>query len=97
MLYEVITENLAAKFGISREDQDKLAATSQNRAEAAIKGGRFKDEIAPVVIPQRKGDPVVVDIDEFPRAGVTAESLAKLRPAFKPDGTVTAGNRNNFV
>ena len=92
----ITAENLAAKFGISREDQDKLAATSQNRAEAAIKGGRFKDEIAPVVIPQRKGDPVVVDTDEFPRAGVTAESLAKLRPAFKPDGTVTAGNASGI-
>jgi len=92
----ITAENLAAKFGISREDQDKLAAASQNRAVAAIKGGRFKDEIAPVVIPQRKGDPVVVDTDEFPRAGVTAESLAKLRPAFKPDGTVTAGNASGI-
>ncbi|MBN2875816.1 MAG: acetyl-CoA C-acetyltransferase [Spirochaetales bacterium] len=92
----ITAENLAAQFNISREDQDALATASQNRAEAAMKGGRFKDEIVPVVIPQRKGDPVVVDTDEFPRAGVTAEALAKLRPAFKPDGTVTAGNASGI-
>ncbi|GAB1455752.1 MAG: acetyl-CoA C-acetyltransferase [Spirochaetia bacterium] len=92
----ITAENLAAKFGISREDQDELAASSQNRAEAAMKSGRFKDEITPVSIPQRKGDPIVVDTDEFPKAGVTAASLAKLRPAFKPDGTVTAGNASGI-
>lgn len=89
-------ENLANKYGITREDQDEMAASSQNKAEAAMKSGRFKDEIAPVSIPQRKGDPIVVDTDEFPKAGVTAASLAKLRPAFKPDGTVTAGNASGI-
>jgi len=90
-------ENLAAKFGITRADQDALAAASQNKAVAAIEAGRFKAEIVPVTIPQKKGDPIVVDKDEFPRAGVTPESLAKLRPAFKPDGgTVTAGNASGI-
>ena len=92
----ITAENLAAKFGISREDQDALAAASQNKAIAAIKSGRFKDEIAPVSIAQKKGDPIVVDTDEFPRDGVTAASLGKLRPAFKPDGTVTAGNASGI-
>lgn len=92
----ITAENLAAKFGISREDQDALAASSQNKAIAAIKSGRFKDEIAPVSIAQKKGDPIVVDTDEFPRDGVTAASLGKLRPAFKPDGTVTAGNASGI-
>ncbi|MEA4960321.1 acetyl-CoA C-acetyltransferase [Lutispora sp.] len=88
-------ENLAEKYGITREQQDQFSATSQNRAEAAIKEGKFKDEIVPVIIPSKKGD-VVVDTDEFPRAGVTAGSLAKLRPAFKKDGTVTAGNASGI-
>ena len=92
----ITAENLAAKFGISREDQDALAAASQNKAIAAIKSGRFKDEIAPVSIAQKKGDPILVDTDEFPRDGVTAASLGKLRPAFKPDGTVTAGNASGI-
>jgi len=92
----ITAENLAAKFGISRDDQDALAASSQNKAIAAIKSGRFKDEIAPVSIAQKKGDPIVVDTDEFPRDGVTAASLGKLRPAFKPDGTVTAGNASGI-
>ena len=92
----VTAENLAAKFGISRADQDALAASSQNKAVAAIEAGRFKDEIVPINIPQKKGDPIVVDKDEFPRAGVTAESLAKLKPAFKSDGTVTAGNASGI-
>lgn len=92
----VTAENLATKYGISREDQDELAASSQNKAEAAMKSGRFKDEITPVSIPQRKGDPIIVDTDEYPKAGVTAASLAKLRPAFKPDGTVTAGNASGI-
>ena len=92
----ITAENLAAKFGISREDQDALAASSQNKAIAAIKSGRFKDEIAPVSIAQKKGDPILVDTDEFPRDGVTAASLGKLRPAFKPDGTVTAGNASGI-
>jgi acetyl-CoA C-acetyltransferase len=92
----ITAENLAAKYGISREAQDELAASSQNKAIAAIRSGRFKDEIAPVSIPQRKGDPIVVDTDEFPRDGVTAAALGKLRPAFKPDGTVTAGNASGI-
>ncbi|MDD2480557.1 MAG: acetyl-CoA C-acetyltransferase [Lutispora sp.] len=91
----VTAENLAEKYGITREQQDQFSATSQNRAEAAIKEGRFKEEIVPVVIPSKKGD-VIVDTDEFPRAGVTAEALGKLRPAFKKDGTVTAGNASGI-
>jgi len=89
-------ENLAAKFGITRTDQDALAAASQNKAVAAIEAGRFAAEIVPVRIPQKKGDAIVFERDEFPRAGVTAESLGKLKPAFKPDGTVTAGNASGI-
>lgn len=92
----VTAENLAEKYGITREEQDEFAARSQNRAEAAIKAGKFKDEIAPVMIPQKKGDPVTFDTDEFPRFGITAESLGKLKPAFKKDGTVTAGNASGI-
>ncbi|HUW70855.1 MAG TPA: acetyl-CoA C-acetyltransferase [bacterium] len=92
----ITAENLAAKYNLTRQAQDELAAASQNKAEAAMKSGRFKDEIVPVVIPQKKGDPTVVDTDEFPRAGVTAEALGKLRPAFKSDGTVTAGNSSGI-
>lgn len=88
-------ENLAQKYNVSREEQDIFSAASQNKAEAAIKEGKFKDEIVPVVIPSKKGD-VIVDTDEFPRAGVTAEALSKLRPAFKKDGTVTAGNASGI-
>jgi len=91
----VTAENLAEKYNITREEQDAFAASSQNKAEAAIKEGKFKEEIVPVVIPSKKGD-IVVDTDEFPRAGVTAEALAKLRPAFKKDGTVTAGNASGI-
>jgi acetyl-CoA C-acetyltransferase len=89
-------ENLAAKYGITREEQDKFAAESQNKAEKALKENRFADEIAPVMIPQRKGDPVAFAKDEYPKAGVTAEGLAKLRPAFKKDGTVTAANASGI-
>ena len=92
----ITAENVADKFGISRENQDQFAAESQLRAENAIKAGKFKDEIVPVVIPQRKGDPFVFDTDEFPRYGTTADKLAKLRPAFKKDGTVTAGNASGI-
>jgi acetyl-CoA C-acetyltransferase len=92
----VTAENLATKFGISRADQDAFATASQNKAEAAMNAGRFKAEIVPISIPQKKGDPIVVDRDEFPRAGVTVESLAKLKPAFKPDGTVTAANASGI-
>jgi len=91
----ITAENLAEKYNITREEQDQFACTSQNRAEAAIKEGKFKEEIAPVVIQTKKGD-VVVDTDEFPRPGVTIEALAKLRPAFKKDGTVTAGNASGI-
>jgi len=89
-------ENIATKWQLTREEQDEFAAASQNKAEAAQKSGRFADEIVPVVIPQRKGDPKVVDTDEFPRHGATAEGLGKLRPAFKKDGTVTAGNASGI-
>ncbi|OPJ63421.1 acetyl-CoA C-acetyltransferase [Clostridium oryzae] len=93
----ITAENVAEKWGITREMQDEFSAQSQNRAEAAIKSGRFKDEIIPVVIPQRKGDPKVFDTDEFPRFGTTKEILAKLKPAFKKDGgTVTAGNASGI-
>ncbi|MEJ2716658.1 MAG: acetyl-CoA C-acetyltransferase [Deltaproteobacteria bacterium] len=89
-------ENVAEQYGISREEQDELGALSQQRAEQAIKSGRFKDEIVPVTIPQRKGDPKVFDTDEHPRMGTTSDALAKLRPAFKKDGTVTAGNASGI-
>ena len=92
----ITAENLAAEYNITREEQDEFAATSQNKTENAIKAGRFDDEIVPVEIPQRKGDPIVFDRDEFPRSGVTAESLGKLRPAFKKDGTVTAANASGL-
>jgi acetyl-CoA C-acetyltransferase len=91
----ITAENLAAEHAISRAEQDEFSARSQARADAAIKAGRFKDEIVPVVIPQRKGDPISFAQDEFPRLS-TAEQLAKLKPAFKPDGTVTAGNASGI-
>jgi acetyl-CoA C-acetyltransferase len=89
-------ENVAAQYGITREEQDRFALASQNKAEAAIKSGRFKDEIVPISIPQRKGPPVVFEQDEHPHFGTTMEALAKLKPAFKPDGTVTAGNASGI-
>ncbi|HHW99526.1 MAG TPA: acetyl-CoA C-acetyltransferase [Firmicutes bacterium] len=92
----ITAENLAEKYNITREEQDEFAAASQNKAEAALNSNRFAEEIVPVVIPQRRGDPIVFDRDEHPRAGVTVESLAKLRPAFKKDGTVTAGNASGI-
>ncbi len=92
----ITAENLAEKYGISREEQDKFSCWSQNKAEAAIKGGCFVEEIVPVEIPQRKGPPLVFAQDEFPRFGCTAEALAKLKPAFKADGTVTAGNASGI-
>lgn len=92
----ITAENIAEQWGLTREMQDEFAANSQMKAEAAIKAGKFKDEIVPVVIPQRKGDSIVFDTDEFPRFGTTAEKLAKLRPAFKKDGTVTAGNASGI-
>jgi acetyl-CoA C-acetyltransferase len=92
----ITAENVAEKFGISREMQDEYSAESQRRAGQAIESGAFKDEIVPVEIPQRKGDPVVFDTDEHPRPGTTAEALAGLRPAFRKDGTVTAGNASGI-
>jgi acetyl-CoA C-acetyltransferase len=89
-------ENVAREFGISREDQDKFAALSQNKAEAAQKSGRFNDEIVPVSIPQRKGDPLLFNTDEFVRHGVTAEALSSLKPAFSKEGTVTAANASGI-
>jgi len=92
----ITAENLSDKYEISREAQDAFAAASQQKAAAAIAAGRFVDEITPILIPQRKGDPVPFATDEQPRAGTTAESLAKLKPAFKKDGTVTAGNASSL-
>jgi acetyl-CoA C-acetyltransferase len=92
----VTAEEIASRYGVSRADQDAFAAESQSRAVAAIAAGRFKDEIVPVSIPQRKGDPIVVDTDEYPRAGTTAEKLGQLKPAFKKDGSVTAGNASGI-
>ena len=89
-------ENIAVNYDISREVQDAFAASSQQKTEAAQKAGVFAEEIVPVEIPQRRGDPVVFDTDEFPRAGTTAEGLGKLRPAFKKEGTVTAGNASGL-
>jgi len=88
-------ENVAQKWQITRDEQDKFAVASQNKAEAAQKMGRFKDEIAPVTVPSRKGD-VVVDQDEYIRAGTTLDAVAKLKPAFSKDGTVTAGNASGL-
>ena len=92
----ITAENLVDKYDISREAQDAFAAASQQKASAAIAAGRFVDEITPVLIPQRKGDPIPFTTDEQPRASTTAESLAKLRPAFKKDGSVTAGNASSL-
>ena len=92
----ITAENLVDKYGVSREEQDAFAAASQQKAVAAIEAGRFKDEITPIMIPQRKGDPLAFATDEQPRAGTTAESLGKLKPAFKKDGSVTAGNASSL-
>lgn len=92
----ITAENIVEKYGLTRGEQDELALASQNKAEKAVTSGRFKEEIVPVVIPQRKGDPIVVDTDEYPKFGTTIDSLAKLRPAFKKDGSVTAGNASGI-
>jgi acetyl-CoA C-acetyltransferase len=92
----ITAENVAEKFHLSREEQDAFALESQRKAEAAIKSGRFKDEILPVEVPQRKAPPVIFDTDEFPRSGTTMEKLAKLPPAFQKGGTVTAGNSSGI-
>ncbi|MGI6344664.1 MAG: acetyl-CoA C-acetyltransferase [Bacillota bacterium] len=92
----ITAENIAEKYGISREEQDEFAAWSQNKAEQALAEDRFAAEIVPVSVPQRRGDPIVFAKDEYPRSGVTPASLARLRPAFKRDGTVTAGNASGI-
>jgi acetyl-CoA C-acetyltransferase len=92
----ITAEEVASRFNVSREDQDAFAAESQRRAAAAIEAGAFVDEIVPVPIPQRKGHPVIFSVDEYPRAGSTAEKLAGLKPAFKKDGSVTAGNASGI-
>lgn len=92
----VTAENVAAKYNIPREEQDEMAYLSQAKAEKAIKDGVFKDQIVPVVIPQKKGDPKVFDTDEGPRFGITMEVLAKMKPIFKKDGTVTAASSSGI-
>ena len=92
----ITAENIAEQWSITREEQDAFAATSQQKAEAAIRAGKFKDEIVDIEIPQRKGDPIVFNADEYPRFGCTPEGLSKLKPAFKKDGTVTAGNASGI-
>ncbi|KMQ76275.1 acetyl-CoA C-acetyltransferase [Marinobacter subterrani] len=92
----ITAENIVEKYGISRKEQDEFAAASQQKASAAREAGYFDGQIVPVSIPQRKGDPIVVDRDEGPRDGVTAEGLGNLRAAFKKDGTVTAGNASSL-
>jgi acetyl-CoA C-acetyltransferase len=92
----ITAENIAKQYDISREEQDEFAAASQQKTEAAQAAGKFDEEIVPVEIPQRKGDPIVFNKDEFPKAGVTAEGIAKLRPAFDREGTVTAANASGI-
>ena len=92
----ITAENIAEQWQISRDDQDMFALNSQLKCEIAQRTGRFNDEIVPVSIPQRKGDPIIFDTDEFPKQGLTIEQLAKLKPAFKKDGTVTAGNASGI-
>ena len=92
----ITAENLCDRYSITREEQDEFSANSQKKAAAAIEAGKFKDEIVAVEIPQRKGDPIIFDTDEFVRASSTAEKLGKLRPAFKRDGSVTAGNASGI-
>jgi acetyl-CoA C-acetyltransferase len=92
----ITAENLCDKYKITREEQDEFAAWSQEKATKAIEEGKFKEEIVPVVIPQRKGDPIVFEQDEYPRKGTTLEKLASLKPAFKKDGSVTAGNASGI-
>lgn len=92
----ITAENIVEQWNLTREEQDKFALESQHKAERAIKEGRFKEEIVPVEVPQRKGDPIIVDTDEYPKFGTTIEKLGKLKPAFKKDGTVTAGNASGI-
>lgn len=92
----ITAENVAEQYGITREDQDSFALQSQKRAVVAVEAGQFKEEIVPVEIPQRRGEPLVFDTDEFPRKDVSLEGLSKLRPAFQKDGSVTAGNSSGI-
>jgi len=92
----ITAENIAEKYTISRQEQDQFSVESENKAEKAITSGMFKDEIIPVTVPQRRGDPLIFDTDEFPTFGSTIEKLSKVRPAFKKDGTVTAGNASGI-
>ncbi|EMO8691164.1 TPA: acetyl-CoA C-acetyltransferase [Streptococcus pyogenes] len=93
----ITAENIVQQYGLTREEQDAFAADSQRKAQLAIEKGRFKEELAPVTIPQRKGEPLLVDQDEYPKFGTTVDKLAKLRPAFiKDEGTVTAGNASGI-
>ncbi|SKC42655.1 acetyl-CoA C-acetyltransferase [Maledivibacter halophilus] len=92
----ITAENIAEKWNITRKEQDEFAVSSQNKTEEAQNSGKFKDEIVPVEVPQRKGEPIVVDSDEHPRHGTNIEKVSKLRPAFKKDGTVTAGNASGI-
>jgi acetyl-CoA acetyltransferases len=92
----VTAENIVKKYGFTRESQDQFAAASQQKTEAAQKAGKFDEEIIPIEIPQKKGDPLIIKKDEFPREGTTAETLAKLKPAFDKEGSVTAGNASGI-
>ena len=92
----ITAENVAEKWGLTREQLDEFSVKSQHKAEAAVKGGKFKDEIVPVVIPQKKGEPLVFDTDEYPKFGASLEKMAKLKPAFKKDGMVTAANASGI-
>lgn len=92
----ITAENIVEQWGLTREELDQFAVASQNKAEAAIKAGKFKDEIVPVEIPQRKGDPIIFDTDEYPKFGATIDGVAKLKPAFKKDGAVTAANASGI-
>lgn len=92
----VTAENVAKKYGVTREEMDAFSVRSQQRAEAAVKSGRFKDEIVPVEVPQKKGDPLIFDTDEFPKFGTTMEKVSKLKPAFIKDGGVTAANASGI-
>ena len=96
LIMGLTAENLAEKYSISRQEQDEVALRSHNNAEAATESGKFKEEIVPVEIPQKKGNPLIFDKDEHYRPGMTMDQLAKLKPSFKPDGTVTAGNASGI-
>ncbi len=92
----ITAENLVEKYSLTREEQDQFAVESQNKASRAILEGKFKEEIIPVTIPQKKGEPIIIDTDEFPKSGVTIEKIGKLKPAFKKDGSVTAANASGI-